>query len=43
MSPEKMTGLSFAAVAAKGYEVIDKLTPAGTVVPAGVFCGLFCV
>ena len=28
--PEKMTGLSFAAPAAKGYEVFDKLTPAGT-------------
>ncbi|MFR6336249.1 MAG: hypothetical protein ACLUMN_09010, partial [Oscillospiraceae bacterium] len=26
MSPEKMIGLSFAAPAAKGYEVFDKLT-----------------
>ncbi len=26
MSPEKMIGLSFAASAAKGYEVFDKLT-----------------
>jgi len=25
MSPEKMIGLSFAAAAAKGYEVFDKL------------------
>ena len=28
MSPEKMIGLSFAAAAAKGYEVFDKLCAA---------------
>ena len=30
MSPEKMIGLSFAAAAAKGYEVFDKLGTAGS-------------
>ena len=40
MSPEKMIGLSFAAPAAKLYEVLDKLCPpAGS--PAGGLSRLF--
>ena len=37
MSPEKMIGLSFAASAAKGYEVFDKLTKRRGDAPPGVF------